>query len=222
MKDKAVLFVLFFLLTMSSSAFSQSADEKVRFHIAPLNFFDPITGVLQIGIQKHIHQRFALSLDHGFKMQAFRNLVMDGESERKNYRYSKTKAELKYFVGQPKSVASSYLSMEGMYFPQQYVKEQDYLITNNSYYRFDYSDIKRTVWVASLKYGIEIKVNNFVFDHFFGLGVRRLSIAHKPVGLVEHEYFEETDVWFPPIDRKEGAFYRPHVSMGVKVGYIIK
>ncbi|MDO6391120.1 hypothetical protein Q4E40_13355 [Pontibacter sp. BT731] len=222
MKEKAFPFVLFFFLSISSSAFGQRAEEKIRFHIAPLNFFDPVTGVLQIGVQKNLHQRFALSIDHGFKMQTFRNLVMDGESERKNYRYSKTKAELKYFVGQPRSVASSYLSVEGMYFPQQYVKEKDQLVRNNISYRYEYSDITRTVWVTSLKYGVELKTNNFVFDPFFGLGVRRLSIAHQPVGLVEYEYFEESDVWFPPIDRKEGIFYRPHVSMGVKVGYIIR
>lgn len=222
MKDKAFPFVLFFLLSISSSAFGQLAEEKIRFHIAPLNFFDPITGVLQIGVQKNLHQRFALSLDHGFRMQTFRHLMSDGESDRKKYKYSKTKAELKYFIGKNASVAFPYLSVEGMYFPQQYVKEKDHLVRNNISYRYEYSDITRTVWVTSLKYGVELKTNNFVFDPFFGLGVRRLSIAHQPVGLVEYEYFEETDVWFPPIDRKEGIFYRPHVSMGVKVGYIIR
>ncbi|MCP2044073.1 hypothetical protein [Pontibacter sp. HSC-36F09] len=145
MKDKALPFVLLFLLSVSSSAFSQGAEDKIRFHIAPFNFFDPITGVLQIGVQKNLHQRLALSLDHGFKIQIFRNLVTDGESERKNYRYSKTKAELKYFVGKNASVTSSYLSMEGMYFPQKYVKENDYLMRNNTSYRYDYSDINRIV-----------------------------------------------------------------------------
>lgn len=157
---------------MSSSAFGQGVEERIRFHIAPYNFFDPITGVLQIGAHKHIHQRFALSLDHGFKMQTFRNIITDGKNERKNHRYSKTKAELKYFIRKNASVAFPYLSVEGMYFPQKYVKESDYLITNNSYYRYDFSNIKRTVWVASMKYGLEVKVSNFVFDHFIGIGVR--------------------------------------------------
>lgn len=221
MRNKAFPVVLLFLLLMSRSAFSQSAEGKIRFHIAPYNFFDPITGVLQVGAQKHIHQRFALSLDHGFKMQTFRNLITDGEGERKNYRYSKTKAELKYFVRKDASFAFPYLSLEGFYFPQKYVKENSNLFTNNSYYRYDYSDIKRTVWVASLKYGLESKVNNFVFDHFFGLGVRRLAIAHQPFGLMEVEYYDDADVW-PTLDRNEGVFYRPHVSMGLKVGYIIR
>jgi hypothetical protein len=88
-------------------------------------------------------------------------------------------------------------------------------------YRYVYSDIDRTVLTASLKYGIEVKVNNFVFDHFFGLGVRRLSITHQPFDLNEEEYEPESYVW-PTLDRKEGVFYRPHVSLGVKVGYIIK
>jgi hypothetical protein len=222
MKDKAFSFFLLFLLLFSSSAFSQSEEEKIRIHIAPYNFFDPITGVLQIGVQKNLNPRFALSLDHGFKMQTFRNLITDGESERKNYKYSKTKAELKYFVREPTSYASSYISMEGMYFPQKYVKENDYLTRNNIYYRYEYSHIDRTVWVTSLKYGMEFKVSNFVFDHFFGLGVRRLSIAHQPSDLIESEYYQEADISFPSIDRNEGVFYRPHVSMGLKIGYIIK
>lgn len=220
MKTKAL--ILFSLLVLSRSALGQSAEEKIRFHFAPLNFFDPITGVLQIGAQKNLHPRWALSLDHGFKMQTFHKLIMEGESDRKNYRYSKTKAEVKYFVSKKATVALPYLSVEGMYFPQKYVKENDELILNNTYYRYEYSDIKRTVWVTSLKFGLEAKLNNFVLDQFFGLGVRRLSIAHQPVGLVELAYFEETDVWFPPLDRNEGVFYRPHVSMGFKVGYIIR
>jgi hypothetical protein len=222
MKDKASPFVLFILLLISSSAFSQSSEEKIRFHIAPLNLLDPKTGVLQVGVQKHIHQRLALSLDHGFQLQTFKNMLYGSYSDRNNYKYSKTKAELKYFVREHTSDIFSYISLEGMYFPQEYVKEKEYLFRNNISYRYDYSNIDRTVWVASLKYGTEIKYNRFVYDTFFGLGVRRLSIAHQPFGLIEQEYIGEVDISFPPIDRNEGVFYRPHVSLGVKLGYLIR
>lgn len=222
MKTKALLLTLLTLLVMCNSGFSQDAEEKLRVHIAPFNSFDPVTSVLQVGVQKRLNQRFALSLDHGFKMQVFQRLITDGESRRKSYRYSKTKAELKYFVSKDASFAFPYLAVEGMYFPQKYVKENDFIVRDKAYYRYDRSDVNRTVWVTSLKYGFEVKANNFVFDQFFGLGVRRLSIAHEPVGMVEYEYFDETDVWFPALDRNEGVFYRPHVSMGFKVGYIIK
>jgi hypothetical protein len=222
MKNAASPFVLLLLLLISSQAYSQIEGDKIRFHVVPYNFFDPVTGVLQVGVQKDLNQRFAISLDHGFKMQTFRNLITDGESERKNYKYSKTKAELKYFVRDHRSANSSYISMEGMYFPQKYLKEKDYLIIDNIHYRYEYSHIDRTVWTASLKYGTEIRVKNFVFDHFIGLGVRRLSIAHQPSDLIETQYHQEADISFPPIDRNEGVFYRPHVSMGLKVGYILK
>ncbi|PKV63312.1 hypothetical protein [Pontibacter ramchanderi] len=222
MKKAAFPFVLLTLLLVSGSAFGQSPEEKIRLHIAPFNFFDPVTGVLQVGAQKNFSQRFALSLDHGFRMQTFRKLLSDGESDRKNYKYSKTKAELKYFVGKGNPVTSSYLSMEAMYFPQSYRKENAYLIRNEQHYRYTTSQIDRTVWVTSLKYGIEVRFSSFVLDHFFGLGLRRLSIAHQPSDLQEAEFYEETDVWFPPLDRNEGVFYRPHVAMGLKVGYILK
>lgn len=222
MKTRAFSFLLLTFLLMNSKAYSQPTEEKVRLHIAPLNFLDPISGVLQVGVQKNLSQRFALSLNHGFKLQTFRKLMPEGESERKNYKYSKTKAELKYFIGEAASEVRSYIAVEGMYFPQEYEKEHDYLIINGTSYRYVSSQIDRTVWTTSLKYGVEVKVNNFVIDPFLGLGVRRLSIEHQPVGLTEDELYAPTDVWFPPIDRKEGAFYRPHVAMGIKVGYVIK
>jgi hypothetical protein len=221
MKAKAISFFLLTLLLIGSSAYSQSEEEKIRITVAPLNLFDPVAGVLQVGIQKNLNQRLALSLDHGFKMQTFKNLIFEHGNDRKNYRYSKTKAELKYFIGKPTSIATSYLSLEGMFFPQKYVKERGQLVRDTTRYRYEYSDINRTVWVASLKYGVEFKFNNFVFDHFYGLGVRRLSIKHQPFGLVDDEYFEDAYVW-PTIDRKEGVFYRPHLSLGLKVGYIIR
>jgi hypothetical protein len=221
MKNKASSFLLFILLLVSSSAFSQSTGEKIRIHISPLNSFDPRTSVLQVGVQKNVGQRFALSLDHGFKMQALQKLIYEGEGDRQDYRYSKTKAELKYFLTEPSLTVVPYLSTEGMYFPQKYVKENANLIRDNINYRYTSSKIDRTVWTASLKYGTEIKLNRFVLEHFFGLGVRRLSIAHQPVGLVEEEFYQEADISFPPIDRKEGVFYRPHVSLGIKVGYML-
>ncbi|SIT79768.1 hypothetical protein [Pontibacter indicus] len=222
MKIRAFSFLLLNFLLMNSKAYSQPTEEMVRFHIAPLNFLDPISGVLQVGVQKNLSQRFALSMDHGFKLQTFRKIMSEGESERKNYKYSKTKAELKYFMSDAASEVRSYIAVEGMYFPQEYEKEHDYLIKNGTSYRYESSQIDRTVWTTSLKYGVEVKVNNFVIDPFLGLGVRRLSIEHQPVGLLEDELYAPTDLWFPPIDRKEGVFYRPHVAMGVKVGYVIK
>ncbi len=221
MKNKASSFLLLILLLVGSSAFGQDTGEKIRIHISPLNSFDPKTSVLQVGVQRNISQRFALSLDHGFKMQAFQKLIYEGEGDRQDYKYSKTKAELKYFLKEPSLTVVPYLSTEGMYFPQKYVKENSNLIRNDIHYRYTSSKIDRTVWTASLKYGTEIKLNRFVLEHFFGLGVRRISIAHQPVGLIVDEFYGESDVW-PTLDRKEGVFYRPHVSLGIKVGYMLK
>lgn len=221
---KAVPFLLLLLLLMSRSAFSQSDNRHIRLHVAPLNLFDPLTGVLQVGIQKNFNQRIALSLDHGIKLDVFK-YVRDG-TDREDYKYTKSKAELKYFIGLTSKDSSStvfpYLSVEGMFFPQKYRKENSRLLREEGTFRYDYSNIKRTVWVASLKYGREKRYKRTAFDFNIGIGVRRISIEHQTFGLVEEDEPGLMHSFLSPIDTKEGVFYRPHISLGFKVGYSIR
>lgn len=222
MKRKAWPFLLLLLL-MSKSAFSQSDNRHIRLHVAPLNLFDPVSGVLQVGIQKNFNQRIALSLDHGIKLDVFK-YVRDG-TDREDYKYTKSKAELKYFIGLKSKDSSStvfpYLSVEGMFFPQKYRKENSRIFREEGSFWYDYSNIKRTVWVASIKYGREKRYKRTAFDFNMGIGVRRMSIEHQAFGLVK-DLLEPRGYFLPPIDTKEGVFYRPHVSLGFKVGYVIK
>lgn len=183
-----------------------------------MNLFDPTSGVLQLGFQKPFHQRFSLSLDHGVKLRVLRW----GVSEKKEHSYSKTKAELKYFFGVNSRPAWSrvfpYLSIEGMYFPQEYIREDNWVYRGGTYYRFDYSSVTRPVWVVSLKFGKETRYRKVVLDKFIGIGLRRLSIKHQAVG--EREDFYDHDDWsVATSDLEEGIFYKIHLSLGVKFGY---
>ncbi|WP_460892203.1 hypothetical protein [Rufibacter soli] len=227
MKRTGLTFMLALLLFVPNRVFSQDhlqepAVERMRVHLAPLNFFDPVTAVLQVGAQKQLSDRFSLSLDHGFKSFAVKKL-MERENERQNQRYSKTKVEIKYFLGRQNQATLSrvfpYLSVEGMYFPQEYSKENDWIHKESASYMYAYSYINRKVWVASLKYGKETRYRKVVIDKFIGIGVRYMSIRHRQTtGEVEGIYDEPTDISFPPIDRQEGTFWRPHISLGVKFG----
>ncbi|ALJ00131.1 hypothetical protein DC20_15575 [Rufibacter tibetensis] len=212
------------MLLISNVAFSQSYSEeefleieKLRVHFAPLNLFDPVTGVLQLGVQKTFSQRLAVSLDHGMKMKVFDR----GGTGKQGHTYSKTKAELKYFLDIKKRViwsrVFSYLAIEGMYFPQKYSREDNWVYRGTTYYRYDYSKINRPVWVASLKYGQETRYRKVVIDKFIGLGVRRLSVKHQTIGEREDHFdHDEWSIGFRDIE--EGIFEMIHVSLGVKFG----
>ena len=149
-----------------------------------------------------------------------------GGNSRIDHKYTKTKAELKYFIeleGRDTSATLfPYISVEGMYFPQHYMKVKDWIHGDRASYSYAFSNIKRTAWVASLKYGMEKRHKRTVLDFYVGLGVRKIAVSHQATGVVEEEYYGPADLEFQSIDRYEGTFYRPHVSLGVKLGYIIK
>jgi hypothetical protein len=221
MKRKSLLLVFFSLLLISSNAFCQSEEddleiEKLRIHLAPLNAFDPVSGVLQLGIQKNLGQRIALSVDHGFKMRLITGMA--GGDERKDYKYSKSKVELKYYLDVKNKPfwekTFTYLSVEGMYFPQTYSKENDWIHRDDKSFIFESSAVQRRVLVGSLKFGKEVRYSKVVIDKYIGIGMRQLTIKHQTIGEVEQLYDEE----WGSLDHKEGVFNRIHISLGVKIG----
>ena len=204
---------------------SQGSERELRVHVTPLSLLDPMTGTLQVGLQKKLNRRIALSVDYGQQENIYGS-HFGYHQDRKNYRYSKSRLELKCFLNLFNrdsliNVEPYYLSVEGMYFPQRYVKEDDWLLTVDNSYRYEYSNIRRTVWVGSLKLGKETRHSRIVFDRYIGIGIRKLEISHQPFGAVEEEYLP-TPHAFTPADRSQGIFYRPHLALGVKAGYILK
>jgi hypothetical protein len=109
------IILLFASLCMGTKGYCQHNPYKsLEVRIAPLNLFDPVTGVIQIGLQQRFNQRLALSLDYGLKFDRLSSTIF--ESERKDYRYYKGKAELKYFFKRgykPLTINSPYLSSRG-------------------------------------------------------------------------------------------------------------
>ena len=200
------------------------AAKGFQVRIAPLNLFDPVTGVAQIGVEKRFSSRIGASFDYGVK---FNKLSFNArEYGRKDYRYSKYKAEIKYFFttkNPNRSLRENlYLSIQAFYFPQHYRNENDWVVRNRESYHFDYSNISRKVAVASLLVGKEQVKGRFVFDYYCGIGIRKLTISHQPFNLVKSELpMAKEWINLTPIDRYEGHFYRPHIAEGVKIGYVL-
>lgn len=226
MEKKAIPCIILLSVLISGPAFSQREEGKTRVHLAPLNFFDPWTGVLQLGAQQKINQRWSVLVDHGFKMQTFRKIMFEEARTKKNQTYSKTKAELKYFLNLKNAEYAHgvfpYLAVEGMCFPQRYAKEKDWIHREDGAYYYESSSVKRVAWVASLKFGKETRFSRIVMDKYIGIGIRRLSIGHRTVGEAREPYFEDNWSFSDANDTYEGTFYKPHLSLGIKIGYIVR
>jgi hypothetical protein len=232
MAKAAIPFVLFLLFFLSGEVRSQEFDRKLQVTLAPLNLFDPVTGVLQVGIQKNFQGGLALSLDHGVRMNPY-GLFSRGDlplffrlgAEREDYRYSKTRMEVKRYFGpsyrRPFSKFLPYLSLEALYFPQKYRKEDDWIFREGESFLYEHSQVRRNVWVASLKIGKEARYGRMMFDQFVGLGMRNVSIRHQTFGEVA-TVFEGRGMPLGKKDWKEGVSTLPHLSLGFKIGYILR
>lgn len=226
MKFKAIHIIVLIasLLTVDSSYCQNQHQRPLQVNIAPLNVFDPVTGVFQIGVEKRLSQRIGLSLDYGFKFNHFSFYYL--KNERKNYKYYKAKAEIKYFFklnSTDRSVISNpYMAIQGFYFPQQYRKDSSWIVENGKSYRYAYSNIKRKVVVASILLGEQKYIKpRVVLDYYAGFGIRRMTIAHQPINAVEG-YRSEPKEWSPIIiDQYNGVFYRAHMALGIKVGFLL-
>ena len=214
---------LFFIIKKGNCQYNENKIFQVR--IAPLNAFTPNAEVLQWGMQKRFNQRLALAADYGFKFRTFSLGSKNGG--RLNYHYYTAKGEVKYFFALRQNKRSGftnpYFSIQGFYFPQKYDNKNGWLYLNNKSYHYDRSTITRNVAVSSLLIGDEHVTKRMVIDYYIGAGVRKITIHHhNTIGAVEGRRSFPAEIGGGiRIDEKEGNFYRPHLALGFKLGYIL-
>jgi hypothetical protein len=219
---KVISLLLSFIFFANTQA--QTTDKKLlQITFAPMSLLVPMSGVLEIGMQKDLGKKFALCVDYGLRFNKFSIPVFT--QQRNDYRYSKSRVELKYFLkykeGKSVGIERVYVSLQAFYFPQHYRKDNDWLITNGKSYHYEYSSLDRKASAISSLAGMEVFTKSFVFDFYVGVGVRKLIIQHHPVNAVEGSRSEPTD-WGPtPIDLYKGVFYRANFPFGVRIGYKI-
>ncbi|MBA3898676.1 MAG: hypothetical protein H0X62_00450 [Bacteroidetes bacterium] len=67
---------------------------------------------------------------------------------------------------------------------------------------------------------MESKIDaKFLIDFYTGLGIRQIIVAHDAYEVVKSEEYLR-DGW-GRTDSDAGTFYRPHLSLGFKIGYLI-
>jgi hypothetical protein len=222
---RSVLYSILMLMLavfLNPCAAQSGINNNFQLRIAPLNIFDPSSGVVQLGVQQRFSSKVAVSLDYGlrFTKLAFRL----SEPKRKEYEYYKGKAEVKYYLktkpAKSPTTPHTYLSLQAFYFPQKYRRDSSWLISGGEYYKYDYTHINRKDEALSLLIGKEHIKNQVVLDYYVGLGARRIFIDHETTGAVPSNRLLPYEWGMTAIDRHEGTFYKLHLALGFKIGYV--
>ncbi len=190
-------------------------------YIKPLALVDPLTGTLQAGLQKDIKPHFAIALDYGLKLPALSYYYH--RSERQHYHYSKSSLEIKYYLKRIKRWEAvdgyTYVSLQAFYFPQHYLKTNDFLTLNGTSFHYDESTIKRTVVAYNAALGYQLFKERIAFNVYTGIGIRKIRLQQQPEGLQPGWPVEPVELHFISLDRQQGDFVRLNLLLGARIGY---
>jgi hypothetical protein len=102
------------------------------------SLLDPRTPGLQVGLQKNITSKWALSFDYGLSTYGLLSKKYYTDSVRTSFRYQKIRTVLKYLFPVFKSAVEGlqytiYLIVEGAFIPERYNKHRNYFIRNQQW-----------------------------------------------------------------------------------------
>lgn len=232
MKANLYYFIFFFVLSNLTAHSQVSLPRPLNYQIkfSPLALIDPGSPVIQVGGQSLLQENLAASLELGIPYPGLINAILKHKGPLKDrHQFFKVRTEFKYLFKLKRNwfgigpLGRNYLGFENFLIPMSYRDPNGYIYQDNKSYKYEYSDIKKNILGACFKFGREVPIgNSLILDNFCGIGVRRVKIKHKAVGLVEEVPYEEADFGSGfGSEREVGVFYRLHLAWGFKLGYII-
>lgn len=183
--------------------------------IAPLTLFDPYTPGLSVGLEFQPIDQLGLQFEYNLPFEAL--AFFNYNEGKRDHTTRRMRGELRYYPGKQFSNKAHYLALEGFAVTENYYRENSTLFRNGALYNFVRSDIERQVRGFALKGGYQFVVNyHLMIDVFGGLGMRQVQITHQTSELFPTPLlFDER--WGG--DQREGTFYRPHLALGVRLGW---
>lgn len=183
--------------------------------IAPLTLFDPYTPGISLGLEFQPMDQAALQLEYNipFEYLSFFNFN-EGKIDHNTRRF---RGEFRIYPGCPDESAAWYLAGEGFVVTERYRRENSLLLRNEQLYSYTRSTITRDVFGGAVKAGYQFVVNYYLMvDVFAGLGVRQVTIQHRP-----EEFFPSAALFDERWggDQREGSFIRPHLALGIRLGW---
>ncbi|PSR56331.1 hypothetical protein AHMF7605_23950 [Adhaeribacter arboris] len=228
---RCLLVCCLFSCFCSICVFAQNESTKTwQIRWAASSFALSRTPSLQLGIQKNISSRWAVSAEYGLSTYKLYKDKWYPDSVREDFRYHKFRAEVKHYsyVTEVSDNINThvYWGLEGLFIPERYNKQRDSFRRGYQNYDYFFSRIKSNIYVASLNAGIEWRYKQrLVLDTYAGLGPRFIHIRHYDTvlgynvpdngGLLSFLNFDDSK------DGKEGWHTTLHVALGFKLGYYI-
>jgi hypothetical protein len=142
-------------------------------------------------------------------------------------RFVRLGAEVKYYVhnGQRER---GYVSLQSSYSHRKMTDNNGNMFfskTARQWLQFNSAAVSSPIFSAALKAGVEYALTRRLFlEYFVGAGVRVISTSYSGLqGLRESGGPSRTD-WgdFTPPYRYEGSYPKFHLTLGLRVGYVLK
>ncbi len=209
------------VLLLFSQVFPSQAQMKNEWQemfipkFAPLTLFDPYTPGISLGLEFQPLDAFSIQFEYNipFAPLSFFN-YNTGKIDHQTTRY---RGELRFYPGRPDEAAAYYIAAEGFYTAENYRRENSTLLRNNILYEFTNSNINRTVIGGAIKGGYQFSLNGYVMlDVFAGIGVRNVVLTHDASTLFPSALLFDSR-WGG--DQREGEFWRPHIALGMRLGF---
>ncbi len=225
---KNPLIISLFVLLFSQMAFAQSDNNtnvKNRFAIKviPIPFFDPYSPRLRMGLEYATKKRLGFNVDIGYGDNKLNYWLLKDHSWEHGYLFYEIRPQIKYFFTNTKYYIF-YVGLELFYLHMSNDYESGYFNTQHSdkvtYY--DSARYNKAKLGSHLIVGINLfAAERLNFNFFLGLGFARRSVYYTELvnpkvrydGPIRCEWFFDS--------QDEGESYVFHMTLGVKVGYVL-
>ncbi len=224
------------LLVFAPSLVSAQKIEKDNFEaivkFIPSSLLTPETPTLRLGVEllfpKFIKHGMSVEFDYGFRCNVgilypdvtwgYGAYVLDPRNIDEKH-YSKYHLEVrKYF--KPIRRSTLYLAAEGFYIPYTFLLEGG--LTSNGY-SFSSAQGSKDIRGGAVKFGIVIRLKSIPklsIDYFVGLGLRKVNLTYSDL-VNKIRYYHSQSYEDYHIHEGTETYFRPHIAMGVRIGYRI-
>jgi len=213
--------LLFFCVLLFSSIIAQKEEKTVQpdssYKMAvKLNVLSLVdyTPSAQFAFQYKVGRSFYIQHEIGY-ITHYLSPFWDNSSNLNGYRL-KSQAKLK--INNFKNGSFLYTGLDLMYKSITYRQEDEFTFFENAYFQKINYGRKKNASTATFLFGYEPNIGNkLVLDVFIGLGIRYVDIKEK-------------DIPFNAVrlgrgifgNKTEGTYFLPNVSLGLRMGYILK
>ncbi len=185
---------------------------------SPLSLADPL-GSVQFALEYPIGSRQSLQHEVGYITE-----IGSGSEKIKNREGIRLRNEYRYYIDADDGIYGCvYLAPEFLYIYYNYSQAGTYGINcsgsgNCDYYQRMYAGMNKQVFAFTPKAGYQLVFRRMVLDLYGGLGYRHVIV--KQTHKVSPGEYRDPD--FFNVRKTPGSYNLPNLSLGMKIGFLLK